>query len=364
MVTSQIEIGGEELSTLTLAKELLRRGHEVAWTSITGPLLHEIKDAGIDFYEGPLNGRSPYSILQGGRFVRKLIKQNKFQIVHCQSIVPSIMSSIASIGTGAKVIWHDRGIRENSYKWVGKIFNFLIDYIVTNSDYELNMLKHNGLKTKKMKRIHNCINIELPTYPINNDVELRKEFGFSDSDVIIGTVRRLHPEKGGHFELIEAARDIIEMNQKVHFVVVGGGILENEMRKKSRDLGISENFIITGLRRDVERFYRIFDIFILPSEWEPFGNVLVEAMAFGVPVIATTVGGIPEIIKHGFNGILIEGPKIGLITKAIEELIKYPEKANILGDNGRKFVEKYFIPTRVADEMVEIYSQLARGVDE
>jgi glycosyltransferase involved in cell wall biosynthesis len=124
------------------------------------------------------------------------------------------------------------------------------------------------------------------------------------------------------------------------------------------ELGIEGDVIFTGFRRDVERFYSIMDIFVLPSTWEPFGNVLLEAMSFAKPVVATNVGGIPEVVVDEETGFVVPPEDPEALANKIMFLIKNKELCREMGLKGRKKVKEYFTPERLRDEVESVYESL------
>jgi glycosyltransferase involved in cell wall biosynthesis len=363
-ITSRLDIGGEELSTLSLAKEFKRRGHNVCVLSTMGPLLNEYLAHSVNVALGPVGGRKVWNILRGAIYIRRFVRRNSIQIIHSQSVIPALESYLASMTIFRNrpvLIWHDRGIRERNYPIVGRLFNFMADFVITNSDYERKKLLAHGMSPRKMRRIHNCFNLIFPENK-QKDTGLLDELHIKCGEIIIGSARRLHPEKGGHYTFLEAAREVVEVfPEGIKLLVVGDGALRSSLERFCQKLGIEKKVIFAGARRDIERFYSIMDIFVLPSTWEPFGNALVEAMAYGIPCVATKVGGIPEIVIDGETGILVPAENPRKLAEAIIYLLQNPDLAKRMGEAGRKRAKNYFTSERLAREIEEIYFSLCRG---
>jgi glycosyltransferase involved in cell wall biosynthesis len=361
LVTPNLDIGGEELSTLSLAKGLVKRGHIVHILSSGGPLLPEFISNSIDVTIGPVDGRGLREIIRGALFMRKFVKKYNVQIIHTQSAIPALKSWLGCLFAMRRrpvLIWHDRGIQERNYPIVGRLFNFMVDFVIANSDYEREKLIANGLNGKKVRRVHNCFNISFPENT-EKDLVLLKELNLPQDQLIIGTVRRLHPEKGGHHTLLKAALMVLRsFPNGVKFLIVGDGPLRSELVEFCRQVGIESNVIFTGFRRDVERFYSIMDIFVLPSTWEPFGNVLLEAMSFAKPVVATNVGGIPEVVVDEETGFVVPPEDPEALANKIMFLIKNKELCREMGLKGRNKVKEYFTPERLRDEVESVYESL------
>lgn len=357
LITPCKNVGGEELSTLSLSRELKRRGHNVYILLGSNKMLEEFKNSATQVVvNSTVKSRNTLGVIEGAFLIKKLLRKYNIQIIHSQSVIPTIMGYLAAKGNTnkkVKVILHERGIKH--YKLVKRL-NFIADFIITNSKYEMEKLIKTGFPFKKLTFIHNCYNLPFPENS-EKDRGLLAEFHIQNNDFVVGGVGRLVPQKGFEY-LLRAAKIVIEKIPNTKFILVGGGELENKLKNLSRALRIDKNVILTGPRRDMNRIYSIMDIFTLPSLWEPFGNVSLEAMAFGKPVIATDVGGIPEVVEDGVTGILIPPKDSGKLAEVIIYLLKNPEIAKKMGEAGRKRVQKYFTPERVGDEVEKVYEHL------
>ena len=163
------------------------------------------------------------------------------------------------------------------------------------------MLLKSGI-SKKISLIENGVNLE--RFQVNGNGEnLRKEFGIDMTHKIIGSVGRLTEEKG-HTYFLKAAKKILDLNNNCFFMIIGDGELRKKLEDEAKDLGINKRIIFTGKRTDIPELLSVMDIFVLPSLTEGQPMALLEAMAAKKPVIATTVGDIPKILKNGELGIL------------------------------------------------------------
>jgi glycosyltransferase involved in cell wall biosynthesis len=358
-ITALLGVGGEELSTLTLASELAKRGHSVRQMSAPGMLLDEYRRRGVQVTLGRVDARRPVGVLRGAREIRQQLLKKPASIVHTQSVVPTIMAFIAARSLGEirpRVVWHDRGIHEWSYPVVATSFNWIADQVIANSDFERERLIRNGLSPARVRRIHNCINLQFPANPARNKNALR-QFGIPEDAFVAGVVSRLAPTKG-HVYLLRAARAIADQIS-LRILVVGDGPLRQDLERLVHDLRIDGMVTFTGFRRDLDALYPTMDVLVVPSLREPFGNVAIEAAAFSTPVVGTMVEGLPEAIEDGRTGILVPPRDPGALARAIVRLARDPEEAAQLGSAGRDRVRDCFLPDRVADEVLDMYCQLA-----
>jgi glycosyltransferase involved in cell wall biosynthesis len=193
--------------------------------------------------------------------------------------------------------------------------------------------------------------------------KIRQDFGLSDGDYVIGTVGRLAEQKG-HRYLLDAAAIVCARCRNAKFVIVGGDArrpsesIKEQLLRLNRSLNGHDKAIFTGLRTDIPDVMSLFDIFVLPSLWEGFGIVLIEAMSLRKPIIATNVDGIPEVVVDGVTGLLVPPRDANALANAILELIRDQSRAREMGERGRLRVEEHF----TADRMVKRYEQAYESI--
>ena len=173
------------------------------------------------------------------------------------------------------------------------------------------------------------------------------------------TVAKLHERKGLDV-LLHAIQMVGTARRDYSFVIVGNGPEEQALRQLAVTLGIQDAVVFTGelQRDDIAKLYQGCEFFVLPSRSEPFGIVLLEAMVFGKAIVATTVGGIPEFVTDGFNGILVSPDNPGALAESIAHLIKDPELKFKIGRNGPALVEKQYDFQVIADRYEKLFQQV------
>lgn len=175
--------------------------------------------------------------------------------------------------------------------------------------------------------------------PRDGKDSLRKEFGVKEDDIVILYVGRLDLVKGVDY-LLRAAKEIILNYKNIKFLIVGDGSLRGGYEALAQSF--SNNVIFTGFREDIPDLMNISDIFVLPSLSEGVANVVMEASASGLPVIATKVGEVPQIVLDGKTGILIKRKDVDSLVSAIEKLVDNPMLAKEMGEAGRKRMEEEY----------------------
>jgi glycosyltransferase involved in cell wall biosynthesis len=189
--------------------------------------------------------------------------------------------------------------------------------------------------------------------------EVRRELGLPEGVPVIGLVGRLDHWGKGHKELFEAMATLKERHG-LHALIVGGGRKIDEVRQVAASLGLAGVVTFLGPRRDVPDLLNAMDIFVLPSYSEGVSLALLEAMAAGKPVIATAVGGLPEVVTEGDNGLLIPPRDAEALAGALARLLTDPALAQRLGANARARVRENFSLDRLGREINEIYGELVK----
>jgi glycosyltransferase involved in cell wall biosynthesis len=208
---------------------------------------------------------------------------------------------------------------------------------------------------RKSVIVYNGINIE--EYKEPTDIERKKrEIGIKKDESIIGNVASLFPVKGQIY-FLAAAKEVIKEFPKVKFLIIGEGWIEDKLKEEADKLGITSHVEFLGFRNDVKELLNIMDMFVLPSLSEGLPFSLLEAMACRIPVIATKVGGIPEIIDDGMNGFLVPPADPEALAEKIKCLLEDPIGADRLAQRGYEKIELFDIQS-----MLKAYEEIYSGL--
>lgn len=192
---------------------------------------------------------------------------------------------------------------------------------------------------------------------------IRQEWGVKDDELLVGMAARVTRWKGQSV-FAEMANLILQRQNKVKFAAVGGvfdteDVHMKQFREQVRSLGIEQNFMIRDFRKDMPDIFAAFDIFVLPSTLpEPFGLVVLEAMASARPVVATSPGGPSETVVKGETGYLVEPSDPQKMAEAVADLLADPEKRARMGEAGRKRAQEVFDLPRYVKQFEELYERL------
>jgi len=209
-----------------------------------------------------------------------------------------------------------------------------------------------GLPASKFRVIYNGVDLDR-FQPGEPDHQLVKELGIKRGQRIVGLVSMLRPEKNVSL-LLRAAKQVLSRQGNVRFVIVGDGPARKALAQEAQQLGVAENTIFTGLRSDVERLLRTFDVVVLSSNHEAFPVTLLEAGACGKPVVATAVGAVDEIVVHGQTGYLVRPGSEVELAGALLRLLRDDSRRAAMGVAARNHIEDRF----GLDVMVQQYESL------
>src|SRR5262249_52055818 len=206
----------------------------------------------------------------------------------------------------------------------------------------------------RIKVVHNAIDLSALSEPSAEAVaKFRGEFGLG-SDPVVGTVGRLAEEKRPVL-WVQAACEVLKQRPRTKFLWVGGGPLEPLLRKEIGARGVGDRVIITGVRKDISTILSALSVFVLTSRQEGLPNVLIEAQAFGVPVVSAAVGGAPETFQEGITGIGVRGSRAEDYAAAIAHFL---DDANALAQakqcRPRLGREKFSVDS-VVGKMLALY---------
>lgn len=307
---------------------------------------------------------NPSSDIKVEKALRRIIKQLKPDIVYAHSSKAGALARIADLGLKNKVIYNPHGWafnmqqsakKKEMYKWVEKVSAHFCDKIVCISDAEReSALRGKICKPSKLQVIYNGIDLEEieKTAPMS-----RAQLGIPEDAFVVGMVGRLSKQKAPD-TFVKAANLIKEKIPTAFFLMVGDGELRHQVESLINQYDLGSSFLITGWVDTPTAYMKIMDVGMLLSRWEGFGLVLPEYMACGVPIVATNVDAIPNIIRDGVNGLLVKKDNYYEATKQVMVLYDNFEIKNKIVENATQCVNDKFNGQRVAQESQEIYRGL------
>ncbi len=277
--------------------------------------------------------------------VRDFIRNEKIDVVMTTLFYADVLGAMAGKSGGAKGVFSWETI--SSPKWLVPHRLWSYRYAIRRADKVISVSKATAQWLVDKRKV-NPGKVMIIPYGVNLDKfnpsvksVTRQSIGLSENDIIIGQVSRLNEQKG-HTYLIDAAPAIIAKQPHVKFVLVGDGPLRADLEQQIKANGVEDHFKLLGFRQDVHEILPLFDVFTLPSLYEGLPNVVLEAMACGLPVVATPVDGTKEAVIDSETGILVP---VGDVKELAENLLKVISNNDLkskLGTAGRKRVEDEF----------------------
>jgi glycosyltransferase involved in cell wall biosynthesis len=349
--------GGGEVWMINSVNEFIKRGYNVTLVcKHESEILHHAKKSGIDVVPERIAGEGdPVTIFK----LVYLLSNRKIDLIITNTAKELRLSGIASKIAGRCKVIARQGIdfplkNKLRYRFT---YNKLADAIVANSEATKKTILRNApwLKPEKIKVIYNGINPD--NYSTEKTKSLRDEFGFTRDDLIIGFVGRLSVQKGIKY-MLEAFRIVSQKFDNIKLLIVGKGELEKFIIEFINENNLQKKILLGGFREDIPDIMRTIDVLLLPSLWEGFGIVLIEAMASGKPCVATDISSIPEIISDGLNGFLVPPENSEGLAKALINLISNKELAEKFEKEGLQIVNERFTMKRMADEYEKLFLQM------
>jgi glycosyltransferase involved in cell wall biosynthesis len=206
--------------------------------------------------------------------------------------------------------------------------------------------------------IHNGIDLERAKLNVDKRREIRSFLRVGDREIVVGTVGRLSPIKA-HDQLLRAVHRLVKDGYKVRILLVGEGPMEQSLRELGKNLGLGDSIIFAGHQENVLDYLGAIDVFVLPSMREGIPMALLEALALERPVVATRVGGIPEVVEDDVSGLLVSPGDFFSLSEGIRVLIEDRSKAISLGKAGRARIEQEFNAELMARRTLQMYQGLS-----
>lgn len=369
-VIGSLESGGAERQMATLVKRIHNRIYfcHVFSLQLDGILKADLVDAGVPVYSGGLKtgdlSKAPWKLLSAQWKLIRTIQQLKPIIVH--SFLPLVTFMGALAGRLSKVplvITSRRALGTHQERFailrpLDLMANFLSHSVTVNSKAVLSdVIKRDRASPDKLVLIYNGINFVPFEVASRIRDKLRGEMGLTGSDKVIIVVANLIPYKG-HFDFLKAARLVSDRIPTALFWLVGDDRnIQNDLEHVASILGIHERVRFMGQRCDIDNLLAVSNLAVLPSHEEGFSNVILESMAAGLPVVATSVGGNPEAVVDGVTGWLVPPRNPVLMAEKIVDLLGNPQRAMSWGESGRRRVKALFS----LEKMVQAYVKLYEG---
>ncbi|MCF6097222.1 glycosyltransferase [Thermovorax subterraneus] len=357
-VITDTNIGGAGRYLLNLLSAWDESRYSVAVACPSGGELEKrLKDLGVKVY--PLKGGEKSFSISHVAQILGIIAREKVDLVHTHA---SLSGRIAGRLLGRRVVltrhWMGKKSEMGIFRpLINRIFyQLLTDRVIAVSRAVKVSLMEIGVPAWLIKTVYN--GIDVPNIS-GNCGKLRKALNVPERIPLIGMIGRLVPEKG-HEYAIRAMPEILKKFRDTRLVLVGDGPFRPYLEDLCGKVGVKDKVVFLGFRKDVEEIAIDFDVILMPSLSEGLPLALLESMALGKPVVASEVGGIPEIIKDGVNGVLVPPEDAGALAERIIGLLMSNEMREKLGENARQTVLSKFTAKIMAENTMRIYDELLK----
>jgi lipopolysaccharide heptosyltransferase II len=357
-ILPELNVGGVETGTVDFAKYLVQHGHRSIVVSNGGELVSELESAGSKHYTLPVHKKSFWTALRMIKALRKIIQDEKIHIVHARSRVPAWIAYFACRKTKASFITTCHGYYKN------RIFSQVMGWaklvIVPSEAIGRHMMVDFKVPSERIRCIARSVDL--------SKFKISKEKKQGRSPYTIAIVGRITPLKG-HRYFIKALAEVVRTLPKIRIWIIGDAPAQKTSYREELEVlvqrsGLKDHVEFFGNRRDIAELLSQTDVLVLSTiTQEAFGRVILEAQAMGVPVVATHVGGVVDIIDDGKTGLLVMPKDTEAMAKAVIQLLKDKALANRLTAEAKLKLQEKFTLEQMASRTIEVYAELLNSVN-
>ncbi len=354
-IANHLNVGGISSYLFTLATGLKDKGHNVYLATSGGELVEKFSASGVVCLKIPINTKkeiSPKIIFSFFKLIRN-IKKSNIDLIHSNSRTTQVLADLLSRYLGKPHIFTCHGffkpkISRRLFGCWGK------SVIAISQEVKEHLISDFKLDAKKISVINN--GIDTKNFGDFSARELvRKDLSIKNS-FVVGIIARLSDVKG-HIYLIRAMKKVLASLPSTKLLIIGEGKTKETLIKEVQDLDIHANVLFIPETRGTESILAAMDVFVMPSLQEGLGLALMEAMAQGLAVVGSSVGGIKTLIQDKINGLLVSPADDGQIAQAIITLLKDSDLRYNLGKHARKFIIDNFPKEKMVLATEEIYKR-------
>ena len=359
-ITTHFNTGGITSYVLTLSGSLVRSGHEVWVASSGGNAVSSLESAGAKHITINIRTKSEASYKLWLSFgpLKRLISKEGINIIHAQTRVTQVLGAWLSRSTGVKMITTCHGFFRA--RWFRKVFPCWGDAVIAISKPVAQHLKEDfNVSPDRIHWIANGIDLKRFTMvDASMRRRARQKWGMADTP-LIGIIARLSDVKGIDI-LIKAVPLIIKEIPSANLLIAGQGPEENTLKELALRMSLTDRVHFKDIIDQTPELLAALDVFVMPSLMEGLGLSVIEAQACGIPVVASRVGGLVDLIEDGKSGYLVEVNDPQALAGRIIKVLKSPELAQNMARQARINVENHFSSELMFKQTLKIYEQYSR----
>lgn len=343
-------LGGTENVVLQLCEIFKPTVNNIVVCSCGGENVKRLEKMGIKHYMIPdIEDKSLSAMLKTAKVLRKVVREKNISLIHTHHRMAAfyvaalrLYKKCSFINTSHNTFYDKKQLTAFSYKHAR--------VVACGGMVKKNLVDFFGLQDEKVTVIRNAVATFDGKVVKDETIErLRTEGCF-----IVGNIGRLSEQKGMEY-YIQALPKVLKKHPEAHFLIIGSGVLEGNLKEQSRQLGVEKNVHFLGYRSDVQNLISQLDMVVLSSLWEGLPLTPIEAFSVGKTVVATAVDGTVEIVEDGKSGRLIEPKKPEQIAENVIWMIEHPEEKKSMEQEAKKRYEQEFSIERLAKEYIKFY---------
>ncbi len=358
---TELNIGGAEKVLVHLMSRLDRVRFDPLVVCLYGgdsPIAQEILAQNVPVVD--LGMKTKWNLTAIWRFYR-LLRYEKPVILHTSLFHANVIGRLMGRLTGVPIIITCRQNISIGSSWrehVNRLTASLDDRVIAVCELAREAeIEQTGVAPEKVLTIYNAIDTTAFSTSKGQKTGIRRELGISENTLLLGFVGRLHPQKGLQYLLEAAARLRMQSPVDFHLLLVGEGKLRSDLETHAAALGIADITIFTGARTDIPDVLAELDIFVFPSLWEGLSLALLEAMAAGLPVVTTHVGGNPEIVVEGKTGFMVAPANSAALVEKLLCLLDSRALCVQMGLAGFEYIQQKFTIEQMVERYQNLYTQ-------
>lgn len=324
-------------------------------------ILQKARERNVPHFGIPMNNPVDVKALL---FLHKQVRLNQIDLLCAHHYKSVVMGFLVGRYWGIPVMDYSRGFTAENrkvafYEWLERVSVKRMDGVISVSEGQKVKLRKMGIRKPPIWVVHNGVDLSVGFKDNRKRIrsEVFKELDIPSNGLMVVSAGRLSPEKGHRF-LIDALSYMKEEIENTYFVFCGEGVCQPELKDLARKHGVLSHCRFVGFRKDMPRIYQAMDFLVLPSLTEGLPNVVLESFAYERPVVATAVGGVPEVVVDGVNGWLVPSKNPPKLAAAIRKMIKNPRERERMGRAGKEKVERQFTFDAQTPKLVEIYRKI------
>jgi len=374
-IITDLPIGGAQDNTLYTLELLDRDKYEVSFAcNMTGEFRERtlaIADCKLHDIQALQRDVHPWADWQAYRALKALIRSENYDIVHTHSTKPGVLGRIAAFREGTPLVihtvhgfpFHDfmNPLKRWLYIWIEKLINIRTHHLITVSTLNLQKIVDLGMAGReKLTNIYS--GIDVGRFTSSGSKDLHAELDLPRDTQLVGFVGRFSDQKSP-FTMLEAIVRVVKTVRNVHFIFVGDGPLREDMETFVQTHELEAYISFLGYRHDVHEILHGLDLFALSSIYEGLGRSVTEALCCKVPVVATAVEGVPELVRHEETGLLVEPRNSVKFAEALIWALQHPSEMRDMAAAGFRFVDENFQVGDMVNRIDDLYMQLYEDLE-